>query len=464
MLHYVADGLTFRKGHRYHYVFTHRATRPRTYFTIEVSHSEDGRKTKLPYYYGDTLGDTVALAATSGVDFVTFSTDSSWGCEGWWNPPEMPEDYSRIDNAFARLTKINPKALLVPRIMADAPDWMHARHPELRMIYEPHCGLAISSVSSCLHRKAACDAVEKLSRHLRAKFPRNYAGLQISGQNSAEWFYMLSQTEYLSGYDPCTRDAFREWLKAHGAADWAAADSSNPMCRRKGYQEQVMEGAKGYYDVHPTHQHSGFGAYENDNLTKFFPMRERLGINVPWYANETALTGVNGAEDGVARNVWMKILWSWAHGSTDYIWYNLRATGWKPADPEQWYGLVTADYYPRAGFAAFSALAHVLSGLDFARIVHEGKGRHLFLFKGERGGVALQVLAGWDGFTDPPHPIPVKTDASRAFSIDLMGNIRPAEKRDGGFVFGISKMPGALVMEGASFAEPDAAAAATIVP
>ena len=96
----MVDGLTFRKGHRYHYVFTHRATRPRTYFTIEVSYAEDGRKTKLPYYYGDTLGDTVALAAKAEVDFVTFSTDSSWGCEGWWNPPEAPEDYSKIVQAL----------------------------------------------------------------------------------------------------------------------------------------------------------------------------------------------------------------------------------------------------------------------------------------------------------------------------------------------------------------------------
>ena len=232
-LHYVADGLTFRKGHRYHYVFTHRATRPRTYFTIEVSCSEDGRKTKLPYYYGDTLGDTVALAATAEVDFVTFSTDSSWGCEGWWNPPEMPEDYSKIDNEFARLMKINPKALLVPRIMTDAPDWMHARHPDLRMIYEPHCSLVMSSVSSRLYRKAACGAVESLSRHLRAKFPRNYAGLQISGQNSAEWFYMLSQTEYLSGYDPATCAAFREWLKGRGDAGWATAEIPTCAERRK---------------------------------------------------------------------------------------------------------------------------------------------------------------------------------------------------------------------------------------
>jgi len=232
-LHYVADGLTFKKGHRYHYVFTHRATRPRTYFTIEVSYEEDGRKTKLPYYYGDTLGDTVAIAAKAEVDFVTFSSDSSWGCEGWWNPPEEPEDYSKIDREFERLVKINPKALLVPRIMTDAPAWLHARHPEMRMVYEPHCSLEISSVSSRTYRKAACEAVEGLSRHLREKFPRNYAGLQISGQNSAEWFYMLSQSEYLSGYDPATRDAFREWLKARGEADWATADVPAYAERRK---------------------------------------------------------------------------------------------------------------------------------------------------------------------------------------------------------------------------------------
>ena len=227
-LHYVSDGLTFRKGHRYHYVLTHRATRPRTYFTIEVSYSEDGRKTKLPYYYGDTLGETVAIASGAGVDFVTFSTDSSWGCEGWWNPPEQPEDYSKIDNEFARLLKINPKAMLVPRIMADAPAWMHERYPEMRMVYRPHCSLAMSSVSHRPYRKAACEAVERLSRHLREKFPRNYAGLQISGQNSAEWFYMLSTSRYFSGYDTATETAFREWLKARGDSGWATAEVPSP--------------------------------------------------------------------------------------------------------------------------------------------------------------------------------------------------------------------------------------------
>ena len=231
-LHYVADGLTFSKGHRYHYVITHRARRARTYFTIEISYREDGRTTTLPYYYGDTLGDTVALAAQAGVDLVTFSTDSSWGCEGWWNPPEAPEDYSKIDRAFDHLIKINPNALLVPRIMTDAPIWMHQRHPEIRMSYKPHIGLVISSVSSRLYRKAACEAVERLSRHLKAKYPEHYAGLQISGQNSAEWFYMLSFAENYSGYDIGTREAFRNWLKERGESDWATADVP-PLAERR---------------------------------------------------------------------------------------------------------------------------------------------------------------------------------------------------------------------------------------
>lgn len=232
VLRYEADNLRFAKNHKYHFIVTHRATRPRTYFTIGVTYSENGITTGLPYYYGDTLGDTVALAAAADVDLVTFSTDSSWGCEGWWNPPEQPEDYSKIDREFERLIEINPDVLLVPRIMTDAPAWMHERHPEIRMSYKPHCGLVMSSVSSRIYRRAACEAVEKLSRHLRSKYPRHYAGLQISGQNSAEWFYMLSQSEYLSGYDAGTKQAFREWLKDRGVGDWAVAEVPTPEERR----------------------------------------------------------------------------------------------------------------------------------------------------------------------------------------------------------------------------------------
>lgn len=245
---------------------------------------------------------------------------------------------------------------------------------------------------------------------------------------------------------------------------FAVADSSHVMVSQKGFQETVLERAKGFYDVHPTHQHSGFAVYENDVLTKFFPMRKRLGVSVPWYANETAMTTVNGAEDGVALAVWMKMLFSWAHGSTDYIWYNLKATGWCPNDSEQGFGLVTADYYPRAGFASFSALAHILTGFDFDGIQKEGKGRHLYRFRSPPGCRAAFVFAGWDGFTDPPFPIRIRTDARRAKVVDLMGNAVSAERCEGGFLFPISRIPGAIILDDATVAEPNAEDADRIPP
>lgn len=233
-LDYIADGLTFAKGHRYHFIVTHRATRSRTYFRVSVSYrTADGRTVKLPYYYGDTLGDTVRLAAEAGVDFVTFSTDSSWGCEGWWTAPGEPDGYARLDHEFERLIAINPNVLLVPRLMTDAPNWMLKRHPEMKMVFDPRIALDMSSVSSRLYRRSACEAVERVARHLRTRFPRNFAGLQISGQNSAEWFYMLSPGPNLSGYDEGTRDAFRLWLKERGETDWATAEVPTSAARHR---------------------------------------------------------------------------------------------------------------------------------------------------------------------------------------------------------------------------------------
>ena len=99
--HFVRDGLRLKKGHLYHFVVTHRSTHQRTYFTHEASYTDgDGRKVVMPLPYGDTLGDTVRLAAEAQVDFVTFSTDTSWGCANWWAPPGDPPAYGRIDAAI----------------------------------------------------------------------------------------------------------------------------------------------------------------------------------------------------------------------------------------------------------------------------------------------------------------------------------------------------------------------------
>lgn len=215
--HFRQRGLKLVKGHLYRFVVTHRATHFRTYFTQEVSYrNAAGKKVVLPLPYGDTLGETAALAADGGVDLITFSTDTSWGCEGWWSEDGGESGYGKIDRLCEALIARNPKALLIPRVKADAPSWMLRRHPEMKMRFASGMVVEMSSVSSRPYRQAACEQIEKLTRHLRRRFPRNFAGLHVSGQNSAEWFYMLSQTEDLSGYDDATRDAFREWMRRKG--------------------------------------------------------------------------------------------------------------------------------------------------------------------------------------------------------------------------------------------------------
>lgn len=219
------ENLKFRKSHRYYFHVFHRAKRDRISLEHEISYTLNGGiKQILPLPYGDTIGDTVRMAGDHGYDLVTFSTENSWGCQTWWAPPEEPRAYGEIDDMCARLIAANPRVLLIPRISANAPKWMLERDPSLKMKFNDKFTIEMSSISSREYRKAACEEVEKLARHLRTKFPRNFAGLHISGQNSAEWFYMLSQTRDLSGYDIHTRNAFREYLAKKGDKDAMKAD------------------------------------------------------------------------------------------------------------------------------------------------------------------------------------------------------------------------------------------------
>ncbi len=231
--HFVRDGLSFKKGHYYHFHVTHRAARFRTYFRHEVSYvAANGEKRVLPLPYGDTLSDTARMAGKAGVNLVTFSPDTSWGWEDWWMPEGEETDYEKLFRHCDALIAANPHVLFIPRVSANAPAWMLARDPSLKMKFDKGYTIPMSSISSRSYRKAACAAIEKLARRICEKYPRNFAGLQVTGQNSAEWFYMLSQTGDLSGYDVHTRDAFRGWLAARGAKDAATAEVPSPMERR----------------------------------------------------------------------------------------------------------------------------------------------------------------------------------------------------------------------------------------
>ncbi len=234
---------------------------------------------------------------------------------------------------------------------------------------------------------------------------------------------------------------------------WAAAGDV-PSMDGKGrtrIHEYFLKNARDFFDVDTIHSHGAFPRYMNSISRKLFPLRERTGTSdKPWFSNESALTSAKGERDA-AIAVWKKILWAWAHGSVDYVWYNLRATGWDPKNPEHGYGLVTADFFPRETYVAFAALSSTVGGGKFRRAIIDTDSRFVFEF---RKGKDL-ILAAWDEAGLADVKVPVETDAKRAYRVDIMGNKKALPLEGGRTQLTVSSVPSALLLEAATFASVD---------
>lgn len=223
------------------------------------------------------------------------------------------------------------------------------------------------------------------------------------------------------------------------------------------YQEYVMSRIRDNADIYPIHMHGPFASYRS-GVQKFLALRSRLGCGgIPWFSSETASSSVNGQEGNVARYVFQKIMYAWANGSVDYIWYNLVATGREESDPEQGYGMFTADMYPRDSYAAFSAFTAVYLGLALDELVADEPPVFLARFRNLPDGAKRIVVGGWNALALTPCRLRVATDARRAVAVDLMGNRRPLQIVDGVATWHLAHDPGSLILEDATFARPDAA-------
>ncbi len=167
----------------------------------------------------------VRLARDAGLRFI------STGMPTCWHPPEEPQNWDAIDVVMRRIIRVHPGALIVPRVRANAPAWWIERHPKTRMRFEDGTPGRLSTVSSRLYRQEVSAHLEKLCRHLCEAFPHHFAGIHPAGQNSAEWFYDASWGPVMSGYEPPTRDAWRNWLKAHGEP--GAESAGVPAAKRR---------------------------------------------------------------------------------------------------------------------------------------------------------------------------------------------------------------------------------------
>ena len=230
---------------------------------------------------------------------------------------------------------------------------------------------------------------------------------------------------------------------------WAVEDSNgHANVTQKGFQETVMKEAHGFYDIHAMHLHFPFANYV-DRLGRFFDLRRACGVTAPFLLNETALNVQYRGEEEVAENVWLKIIYGWAKGATDYIWYNMRASQF---DPGGTYGVISRTYRPRLTFAAFSALTATLGEHDFDKTLVEKDGRKMYRFR-RRGGGEL-VIAGWDAGALKPGLVTIATDAKEVYVADVMNNRKQIAVEEGKAKIEVSGVPQAWIFKSTTTAEP----------
>lgn len=217
-------GLGFAKGRTYRCTFQAKA-KPDQHILPCVYRVDGGVHSRIGGPQGSFYSQ-IALARDAGVNLVSFAAPTCWA------PPEQTQDWAPLDALCRRMIAVNPSVLLVPRVSANAPGWWLERHPEARMAYDVKASCPMACVSDRAYRDDMCAHVERLARHLCEAFPDNFAGLHPCGQNTGEWFYYDSWKHPLSGYDPATRAAFRDWLKARGDPDVATAEPPKAEERR----------------------------------------------------------------------------------------------------------------------------------------------------------------------------------------------------------------------------------------
>ena len=428
------DGSTARKSTRFAVVDLHERTP-----VVEKPAFRFGIHYHGTYYLPDLVDPTIDALVAAGAKFTR--TDYSFMFADIARP-DGSRDWSKSDDLLKRL---RDAGLALEIIVGGTPRW--AVDPE---VLKARAGLRRPG---CLPSRPGL--FRAFCRDFAARYGRQIDYYEIGNEWDLTSPDLLKPDEALR----MQREAYEGVHAGFPAAcvtpnGWAGASSRRLTSPKDnpGLIETFAEHPE-LYDAWALHCHGAFEDYVARIQDEFLPLRAKTGLGTrPWISGETAQTTFGGDEIRVARTVWAKTLYAWAWGARDYIWYNLRATGWLEGS-EPGYGLMTASLHPRAGYASFAALTAIFQGLAFdARLVSRDN-LHLFRYKGEKGAFRGVVLAGWDWDAETPRTVRIRTDAACAERSDYMGNRTPVPVVDGVVTFALGADPQALLLPGAARAE-----------
>lgn len=261
--------------------------------------------------------------------------------------------------------------------------------------------------------------IEPWREYVRASVER-YRGRirfwEVWNEPDLEGFFPGSTAEYIE----LLRAAYEEVRRADPSAlvmtgGFAGLTDHGARATNPFLMEEVLAKAPDAFDILAFHQHGSFAEVFQPIVDgPLARLRAKLVPPKPLWFNETAVSyHWSSTTDLMAKQAWQadelvrKLSFARARDSIGYTWYDLRNDGEDPRDFEHNFGLVTKDFQPKAAFCAYAEMIRRLRGLEFARAVDLGPGRHGFLFSaGSEHAVVLfnqdprttdlQVGATWD--------------------------------------------------------------------
>lgn len=214
------------RGERYRFSGSIRADESRAITVGAYMVDSAGVHKAMSLTAPDPFSREIALAATAGVNFVSFMVPKSV-----WTDDES-YDFLELDRISDKILAVNPHALLLPRIKIDTDGWWAQKHPDDQMVYDDGSRPGVPCISSRLYREKSVKFLAAFTRHMCAKYPDNFAGIHPAAQNSCEWFYWDGWSRPFNGYDPATLSAWRTWCAGHGIPDAENAEVPSAESRR----------------------------------------------------------------------------------------------------------------------------------------------------------------------------------------------------------------------------------------
>lgn len=290
---------------------------------------------------------------------------------------------------------------------------------------------------------------------------REYVRTVVGHYRGRIRFWEVWNEPDLQGFNHMTLDeyverqkaAYEEGKKADPGAQIMtggfATMNVHPGKKSPTFQRDFLVKAAGSYDVHAYHEHGNFLEYAQMVGERLLPMRREAKVTAPWYANETAMHSMGGAEREQASILFKKLLYAWSQGSIGYTWYDLRNDGYVASDPEHHYGMMSNDFYPKPVYCVYNMLTGLYGKARFVRRFDAPAPMWAFLFTD--GADALVAL--WEEGGASAAARLVRSAATKVESIDMMGNATPMPSLDGLVLLPPSREPRTLRLHGVADAD-----------